>query len=63
MLPLTKPAMLAVFLFGVTNAWSEFLFAYVMINKESAMTVPVGLAQMIVSDVSPGVSCPQRRWL
>jgi multiple sugar transport system permease protein len=52
-LPLTKPAMLAVFLFGVTNAWSEFLFAYVMISKESAMTVPVGLSQMILGDVMP----------
>jgi multiple sugar transport system permease protein len=52
-LPLTKPAMLAVFLFGVTNAWSEFLFAYVMISKESAMTVPVGLSQMILGDVQP----------
>ncbi len=52
-LPLTKPALLAVFLFGVTSAWSEFLFAYVMITKESQMTVPVGLSQMILGDVLP----------
>jgi multiple sugar transport system permease protein len=52
-LPLTKPALLAVALFGVTQAWSEFLFAYVMIQSESKMTVPVGLAQMIIGDVLP----------
>ena len=52
-LPLTKPALLAVALFGVTQAWSEFLFAYVMLSTESRMTIPVGLAQMIKGDVLP----------
>jgi multiple sugar transport system permease protein len=52
-LPLTRPALLAVALFGITQAWSEFLFAYVMIQSASKMTVPVGLAQMIIGDVLP----------
>ena len=52
-LPLTKPALLAVALFEVTQAWSEFLFAYVMIQSENRMTIPVGLAQMIIGDVLP----------
>ena len=52
-LPLTKPAMAAVFLFGVTQAWSEFLFAYIMISRDSKMTIPVGLSQMIIGDVVP----------
>jgi multiple sugar transport system permease protein len=52
-LPLTKPALLAVALFGITQAWSEFLFAYVMIQSASKMTVPVGLAQMIIGDIVP----------
>jgi multiple sugar transport system permease protein len=52
-LPLTKPALLAVAMFGVTQAWSEFLFAYVMIHSENKMTIPVGLAQMIIGDVLP----------
>lgn len=52
-LPLTRPALMAVALFGVTQAWSEFLFAYVMIQSESKMTIPVGLAQMIIGDVLP----------
>lgn len=52
-LPLTRPALLAVALFGVTQAWSEFLFAYVMISREQAMTIPVGLSYMIRGDVLP----------
>jgi multiple sugar transport system permease protein len=51
--PLTKPALMAVFLFGVTNAWNEYLFAYVLITRESLMTLPVGLGQMIIGDVLP----------
>jgi len=52
-LPLVKPALAAVAMFGITEAWSEFMFAYVMINTESKMTIPVGLAQMIIGDVLP----------
>jgi multiple sugar transport system permease protein len=52
-LPLTKPALMAVFLFGVTNAWNEFLYAFVMIASERFMTLPVGLGQMIIGDVLP----------
>jgi multiple sugar transport system permease protein len=52
-LPLTKPALMAVFLFGVTNAWNEYLFAYVLVTRESFMTLPVGLGQMIIGDVLP----------
>ncbi len=52
-LPLTRPALLAVALFGVTQAWSEFLFAYIMISKDKMMTVPVGLSMMIIGDVVP----------
>jgi multiple sugar transport system permease protein len=52
-LPLTKPALMAVALFGITQAWSEFLFAYVFIQSETKMTIPVGLSQMIIGDVLP----------
>lgn len=52
-LPLTKPALMAVFLFGITNAWNEYLFAYVLISKQSLMTLPVGLGMMIIGDVQP----------
>jgi multiple sugar transport system permease protein len=52
-LPLTKPALLAVFLFGITQAWNEFMFAFTFIYSESKMTLPVGLGQMIIGDVLP----------
>jgi multiple sugar transport system permease protein len=52
-LPLTKPALMAIFLFGVTAAWHEYLFAYVLVTRESLMTLPVGLGQMIIGDVLP----------
>lgn len=52
-LPLTTPALMAIFLFGVTAAWNEYLFAYVLISRESLMTLPVGLGQMIIGDILP----------
>jgi len=52
-LPLTKPALMAIFLFGITNAWHEYLFAYILISKQSLMTLPVGLGMMIIGDVQP----------
>jgi len=52
-LPLTAPALLAVTLFSFTNAWKEFLFAFVFITKETLMTLPVGLAQTIFGDIYP----------
>lgn len=52
-LPLTAPALLAVTLFAFTNAWKEFLFAFVFISSERLMTLPVGLAQTIFGDVYP----------
>lgn len=50
-LPLTLPALMAVALFSVTNAWNEFLFAFVFIQSNEATTLPVGLGRLIVGDV------------
>jgi multiple sugar transport system permease protein len=52
-LPLTTPALLAVTLFSFTAAWKEFLFAFVFINSNDLMTLPVGLAQTIFGDIYP----------
>ena len=52
-LPLAKPALLAVALFTFTNAWNEFLFAFVFLSKENLKTLPVGLQSMILGDVYP----------
>ena len=52
-LPLAKPGLLAVALFTLTNAWNEFLFAFVFITKDVSKTLPVGMQSMIAGDVVP----------
>ncbi|MGI5151766.1 ABC transporter permease subunit [Plantactinospora sp. CA-294935] len=52
-LPLAKPGLLAVTLFTLTNAWNEFLFAFVFITKDEYKTLPVGMQSMITGDVVP----------
>ena len=52
-LPLVRPALLAVSLFSVTQAWNEFLYAYMFLRSTEVFTLPVGLAQLIVGDVQP----------
>ncbi|WP_230207886.1 ABC transporter permease subunit [Microlunatus sp. Gsoil 973] len=52
-LPLAKPGLLAVGLFTLTNAWNEFLFAFVLITKDELKTLPVGMQSMIFGDVVP----------
>ena len=43
-LPLAAPALLAVTLFAFTNAWNEFLFAFVFLTSENADDPAGGLA-------------------
>ncbi len=52
-LPLARPGLLAVGLFTLTNAWNEFLFAFVFITKDEYKTLPVGMQSMIAGDVVP----------
>ncbi|HHY49282.1 MAG TPA: ABC transporter permease subunit [Alphaproteobacteria bacterium] len=52
-LPLAAPALLSVSLFAFTNAWNEFLFAFVFIQSESLRTLPIGLQSMVVGDILP----------
>jgi multiple sugar transport system permease protein len=52
-LPLARPGLLAVALFTLTNAWNEFLFAFVFITKDDYKTLPVGMQSMIFGDVVP----------
>jgi len=52
-LPLAAPALLSVTIFAFTNAWNEFLFAYVFINSDELKTLPVGLQLLKVTDINP----------
>jgi multiple sugar transport system permease protein len=52
-LPLALPGLLAVTLIAFTNAWNEFLFAFVFITSESLRTLPIGLQSLVVGDILP----------
>lgn len=52
-LPLAAPALLSVTLFAFTNAWNEFLFAFVFITSENLKTLPVGLQLLVFGDIYP----------
>jgi multiple sugar transport system permease protein len=52
-LPLIRPALLAVAMFSVTQAWNEFLYAKTFLRSTEVFTLPVGLGQLIVGDVQP----------
>ncbi len=52
-LPLAAPALLSVTLFAFTNAWNEFLFAFVFITSDALKTLPVGLQLLVFGDIYP----------
>ena len=49
--PLALPALAVIALFTFTQAWNEFLFALLLIQRDSQKTVPIGLAEFVVGDV------------
>jgi multiple sugar transport system permease protein len=52
-LPLVRPALLAVTMFAITNAWNEFLYAFSFLRSAERFTLSVGLQGMIIGDVQP----------
>ena len=46
-------ALLSVTLFAFTNAWNEFLYAFVFITSDSLKTLPVGLQLLVFGDIYP----------
>ena len=52
-LPLAMPALLAVMLIAFTNAWNEFLYAFIFLTSESLITLPVGLQKLVFADIYP----------
>jgi multiple sugar transport system permease protein len=52
-LPLVTPALLAVAMFAVTQAWNEYLLAKTFLRSNEVFTLPVGLGQLVVGDVQP----------
>ncbi len=52
-LPLSRPALLAVTLFTLTTAWNELLFASIFVRSEALWTLPRGLSAMATGDIFP----------
>ncbi|HEY8597609.1 MAG TPA: carbohydrate ABC transporter permease, partial [Thermomicrobiales bacterium] len=52
-LPLSRPALLAVTLFTLTAAWNELLFASIFVRSEALWTLPRGLSAMATGDIFP----------
>lgn len=52
-LPLSRPALLAVALFTLTQAWNELIFAGFFIRSEAYWTLPRGLSGMVTGDIFP----------
>ena len=46
-LPLVKPGLAATAVFCLVVAWNEFLFALILTQTDSAMTLPVGIASRV----------------
>lgn len=49
-LPLAAPALAVVALYAFTQSWNEFLFALLLITRDSQKTIPSGLAGLINGD-------------
>ena len=45
-LPLVRPALLAVAMFSITQSWNEFLYAKTFLRSTEIFTLPVGLGQL-----------------
>jgi len=52
-LPLALPALLAITLIAFTNAWNEFLYAFIFLTSERLITLPVGLQKLVFADLYP----------
>ncbi|MGI9148842.1 MAG: carbohydrate ABC transporter permease [Chloroflexota bacterium] len=51
-LPLSAPALVVVAVFAFTLSWSEFLYAFVLIQSPAKMTAPVGLFSYLNGDTT-----------
>ncbi len=50
-IPLALPALAVIALYAFTQSWNEFLFALLLISRDTQKTIPAGLAGLINGDV------------
>lgn len=47
LLPVLKPGIATIGAYGFISCWNEFLFSFMFINKQSKLTLPVGLKSLV----------------
>ena len=51
--PLMMPSLVAVGTYALLLAWNEYLFAFLLLSKDTDVTLPVGLGNFLAADDSP----------
>lgn len=52
-LPLMGPSLVAVGAYAILLAWNEYLYAFLLLSKDTALTLPVALGNFLSADDSP----------
>jgi len=51
--PLMAPALVSIGTYALLLAWNEYLYAFLLLSKDTAVTLPVGLGNFLAADDSP----------
>jgi multiple sugar transport system permease protein len=52
-IPLMAPSMVAIGTYALLLAWNEYLYAFLLLSKDTDVTLPVGLGNFLAADDSP----------
>jgi multiple sugar transport system permease protein len=52
-LPLMTPSLVAVGIYALLLAWNEYLYAFLLLSKDTEITLPVALGNFLAADDSP----------
>jgi multiple sugar transport system permease protein len=52
-LPLMMPSLVAVGIYALLLAWNEYLYAFLLLSKDTDVTLPVALGNFLAADDSP----------
>jgi multiple sugar transport system permease protein len=52
-LPLMKPSLVAVGTYALLLAWNEYLYAFLLLSRDTEITLPVALGTFLAADDSP----------
>jgi multiple sugar transport system permease protein len=52
-LPLMGPSLVAVGIYSILLAWNEYLYAFLLLSRDTSLTLPVALGNFMAADDSP----------